>query len=191
MLHAPEESTQTPFTPVEPGEDQTEIETITIQSEELQADVEADVFAVVVPDCLVLKIQDFDPVYGLDTTLYILYDVNTRHYVLRGQRTPFPSIVSEENKRRHSVPFSFVSSHTKGVQHLLTFVSFVLCKELPWSMVLYNYVNLPKNSNHITYEFLSQHECGEIELVGYDKQTYKPKLLKRLICMLQHVFNEF
>ena len=40
-----------------------------------------------VPDCLVLKIEEYDSeTYELDTTIFLLYDKKEHQYVIRGKR---------------------------------------------------------------------------------------------------------
>ena len=66
----------------------------------------------IVPDCLVLKIEEYDiETKNLDTTLYVLYDVNNNHYVLRGKREPGLT---------GSSPFSFIANHTDDLADFIT-----------------------------------------------------------------------
>jgi len=134
-----------------------------------------------VTDCLVLKIEERDEVTEeLDTTVYIIYDKKEHNYVIRGQRSPL--------KYSHSCTYSFVC---KDHRDLADFLSFVICKKNLWTYVLYNYDNLPYDSNDITYEFLSEYESSVYELTGYNNDEYTRKNLCKILRMLRNVFNYY
>jgi hypothetical protein len=134
-----------------------------------------------VPDCLVLKIQEYDSETRLlDTSIFVLYDKKNHQFVLRGHR--------RNTKRQDACTYSFVCNYAKD---LADFISFVICRENLWTYVLYNYDNLPADSNDITYEFLLYNESKTYELSAYDKVKYsRHKLLKNLR-MLRNVFNYY
>ena len=132
------------------------------------------------PDCLVLKIEEHDiDDKELDVTLYILYDQKEKHYVIRGQRF---------HKTLDSCTFSF---NCEYAFELAEFVSCIICRENTWSYTLYNYDNLPENSDDISYEFLKQCDSKVYELVGYDSQKYNNKQLLTYLRMLRNVFNYY
>jgi len=131
-----------------------------------------------VPDCLVLKIEEYDSeTYELDTTVFLLYDKKERQYVIRGKR--------RVTETADSCDYSFVCEFAKD---LADFISFVICKENLWTYVLYNYDNLPYDSNDITYDFLTD-VSPVYELGGYDKQKYSRRKLLQNLRMLRNVFN--
>ena len=131
-----------------------------------------------VPDCLVLKIEEYDSeTYELDTTVFLLYDKKEHHYVIRGKRA-----VTE---RHDSCDYSFVCNDYRD---LVYFLEFVICKQNLWTYVLYNYDNLPYDSNDITYDFLTD-VSTVYELSGYNKQTYSRRKLLANLRMLRSVFN--
>ena len=134
-----------------------------------------------VTDCLVLKIEERETyVELLDTTIYVIYDKKERNYVVRGKRRVINDI--------DSCTYSFVC---KDHRDLADFLSFVVCKENLWTYVLYNYDNLPYDSNDITYEFLKEYESNVYELTGYNNLDYSRKGLCSILRMLRNVFNYY
>ncbi len=134
-----------------------------------------------VPDCLVLKIEEYDADIDLiDSTIYVLYDKKEHHYVIRGQR--------RVTLKHDSCVYSFVC---KDAIDLADFLSFIVCKQNLWTFVLYNYDNLPYNSNDITFEFLKDCDSCDYELAAYDKQKYSRTVLMRMLRMLRNVFNYY
>ena len=134
-----------------------------------------------VTDCLVLKIEERDQVTEeLDTTVYVIYDKGNHNYVVRGKRV--------ECKNGESCTYSFVC---KDYRDLADFLSFVMCKNNLWTYVLYNYDNLPYDSNDITYECLKECESNVYELAGYNNLDYSRKRLCSILRMLRNVFNYY
>jgi hypothetical protein len=130
------------------------------------------------PDCLVLKIEEHDvDTKELDVTVYILYDQKEQHYVIRGQRF---------HEKIESCTFSF---NCKFGYELTEFISTIICTENLWTYSLYNYDNLPAESNDISYDFLKENDTKVYELCAYDFQTFNLKLLIRYLTMLRNVFN--
>jgi len=131
-------------------------------------------------DCLVLKIEEYDiDTSSLDTTLYVLYDKNEHHFVIRGQRF---------SKVMDSCTYSFNCEFAKD---LADFISFVICKRNKWSYSLYNYDNLPQTSDEVTYDFFKRNDSKVYELGGYDNQKFKRKKLLKTLRMLRNVFNYY
>ncbi len=135
----------------------------------------------VVPDCLVLKIEEHDiDTYYLDNTVFIFYDSRNGCHVIRGKRC---NIRGEE-----SPTYSFISGVTSS---LIEFLTTVICKENLWTFVLYNFDNLPEDSNDITYEFLKDNESDLYELSAYDKNAYSKKDLMKYLNVLKNVYNKY
>ena len=135
----------------------------------------------IVTDCLVLKIEERETdVEILDTTIYVIDDKRDRNYVVRGKRCA--------TEIADSCTYSFVC---KDHRDLADFLSFVVCKENLWTYVLYNYDNLPYDSNDITYEFLKEYESNVYELTGYNNLDYSRKGLCSILRMLRNVFNYY
>lgn len=133
-----------------------------------------------VPDTLVLKIVEYDDVsLKVDTTLYILYDKSIHRFVIRGKRN--------ETRQFQSCTYSFECKHEED---LADFIRFVIDKKNNVSYILYNYDNLPGDSNNITFDFLRNYDDRTYEISGYDNQTVKHtrKLLTHLR-MLKNIFN--
>ena len=134
-----------------------------------------------VTDCLVLKIEERETdVEILDTTIYVIYDKKERNYVVRGKRRVTNNI--------DACTYSFMC---KDHRDLADFLSFVICKENLWTYVLYNYDNLPYDSNDITYEFLKEYESNVYELTGYNNLDYSRQGLCSILRMLRNVFNYY
>ena len=132
------------------------------------------------PDCLVLKIEEYDiDTNELDASLFILYDKKEHHYVVRGQRST------------HKVNACTFSYNCEFAHELFDFITFVVCEKNKWSYILYNYDNLPHESNEITYEFLKKDESNVYELAGYPQQKFNKKLLLKNLRMLRNVFNYY
>lgn len=130
-------------------------------------------------DCLVLKITEFEYDTGKkDASVYILYDVNSRSFIIRGKR--------RSTKTTKSCCFSFSCKHVKDVAN---FLSFVICEQNLWTYVLYNYDNLPATSDEITFDFLKRNQSSDYELAGYNKMLYDKDLLLKNLRMLRSVFN--
>lgn len=135
----------------------------------------------VIPDCLVLKIEEFDTTLKeLDTTVYILYDKEQGKYVVRGRRRCTPN--------HQSATYSF---DCKSATDLADFLTYIICKENTVNEVLYNYDNLPETSNEITFEFLQENEDRTYEISGYNEFKYTKKMLRRNLKMLRNVFNYY
>ena len=136
----------------------------------------------IVPDCLVLKIEEHDiDTHQPDNTVFILYDSSKCQYVIRGKREDVSS-----NKK--SCTYSFVCDKKK---HLVSFLTTIINKSNLWTYVLYNYDNLSKESNDITYEFLKEYESEEYELCGYSGSSYDETDLVTQLNILKNVYNEF
>jgi hypothetical protein len=135
----------------------------------------------IVNDCLVLKIEERETdVELLDTTIYVIYDKKEHNYVVRGKR--------RATEIADSCTYSFVCNDYRD---LADFLSFVVCKNNLWTYVLYNYDNLPYDSNDITYEFLKECESNVYELAGYNNLDYSRKKLYSILRMLRNVFNYY
>lgn len=132
-------------------------------------------------DCLVLKIEEY--IDGeIDTTLFILYDKNEECYLVRGKR-------SEDSKKPTSKPYSF---QCECASELIDFINFVICKKSKISYTLYNYDDLPNDSDDIDYAYLKElDDDSGYELAGYDNQTYKKKEILQYLRMLRNVFNYY
>ena len=131
------------------------------------------------PDCLVLKIEEYDISKGkLDTSMFVLYDQNNQVYLVRGTRV--------ETKHLSSVPYSFTCDK---MEDLADFISVAICEDNRMSYILYNYNNLPLSSNDITYDMLYEEEDETNEVAGRDNMIYDRKALLKYLGMLRNVFN--
>lgn len=132
-----------------------------------------------IDDCLVLKFEEIDEnTNKVDTTVYVLYDKNEHHYVVRGQRRLTP--------RHNSCTYSFNCEYATD---LVDFLQYIICKDNTVNETLFNYDNLPGNSNDITYEFLNNYCHTDYELSGYDGQKLGRKRLLRNLRMLRNIYN--
>ena len=145
----------------------------------------------IVPDCLVLKIEEYDYLNVIDTTLYILYDQKEENYVIRGKRKNCKNNHDESSTCKtnyESCTYSFICKNKIDLQF---FISFVICKSSLITFVLYNYDNLFVDSNNITYEYLKDIESSNNELAGYDNQKYNEGVLNNLLGMVKSIHNVF
>jgi hypothetical protein len=132
-----------------------------------------------VPDCLILKIEEIErDTKNIDTTLYILYDKKYHHYVVRGRRR----LTTEHS----SCTYSFAA---ENIYDIVYFITFVINKNNLWTYTLYNYDNLPIESDDITFEFLYDFDHSDYELAAYDNEKYSKKILINNLKMLRNVFN--
>jgi hypothetical protein len=56
---------------------------------------------------------------------------------------------------------------------------------------LYNCVNLPLDSDDITFGTLESSVSFRNEVTGYDYETYNKKTLKRMLRILRNVYNYY
>ena len=127
-------------------------------------------------DCLVLEIREYDSDTGtLDTKMFVLYDANEDIFVVRG-------------KRPDQEAYSF---YCDGLHDLAEFIKTVICKSNYCSFILYNYNNLPLDSDDITFEGLVSIVNTDCEITGFDNMKCKTKLLKRMLNILRNVYNYY
>jgi hypothetical protein len=128
------------------------------------------------PDTLVLKIEEIEEYEVenklIDTTLYILYDTRANRYVIRGKRRSSSSLESH--------PYSFES---ESASDLADFIELIICSKNTISYSLYNYDNLPNESNEITYDFLNAYDDISYEISGYDNQKLKKSVLVKYLSL--------
>ena len=134
-----------------------------------------------VADCLVLKLEENDPIKNrVDSTIYVLYDRKEKTYVIRGQR--------ECGTVRSGCTFSYTC---KNENSLADYLQYVICHESTVNEILYNYDNLPDNSNDITFDFFQKHDHSDYEVGGYnDRKLSRVRLLK-ILRILRNVFNYY
>jgi hypothetical protein len=133
-------------------------------------------------DCLVLMIQERED-FGnneIDNTLYVFYDVYEERYYLRGHR--------QSSKKVEFTPYSFGCSNGKV---LLEFISRVICTQNKWTYTLYNFNDLPMDSNEITYEYLHYIQHKSCEVYGYDDCAYVKKDVADVLRSLKHIVNYY
>ena len=134
-----------------------------------------------VDDCLVFKFEEIEEdSEKIDTTVYVLYDKNEHHYVIRGHR--------RWSEKVQSCTYSFNSEYAQDVAD---FLQYIICKENTINETLMNYDNLPGSSNDITYDFLQEYCHTDYELAGYDRQKLVRKRLLRNLRMLRNVYNKY
>jgi hypothetical protein len=132
-------------------------------------------------DCLVLKLEECDVNSDrIDNTVYILYDAYDQTYIIRGQR--------EETTSRAACTYSFACDDENS---LADFLLYMICSHNTVNEILYNYDNLPGDSNKITFEFLEKYDDPTYEISGYDDQKLRRKKLIRNLRMLKNVFNYY
>ena len=130
-------------------------------------------------DCLVLKIEEYDvDTNEIDTNVYILYDTEKEQYIVRGRRRWTP--------KHQSCEYSFVCDDEDDLAY---FLGYLICKQNKINEILYNYDNLPADSNDITFEFLNSYENADYEISGYNSRKFKMSKIIRTLSMLRNVYN--
>jgi hypothetical protein len=133
------------------------------------------------PDCLVFKFEEVEKdTERIDTTVYVLFDQMKEKYIVRGQR--------RWNPRYQSCTYSFDCDH---ICDLVEFLQYVVCPSNRVNEVLYNYDNLPDDSNKITYEFLHDYDHSDYEISGYNDRKFSSKRLFKNLRMLRKIGNKF
>jgi hypothetical protein len=134
-----------------------------------------------VPDCLVLKLEEIErETNELDTTIYIFYDKKTHYFYVRGQRRWSP--------KHQSCTYSF---QCEFAQDLVEFLDYIICKKNTVTEILYNYDNLPGESNDVTFEFLHDYDHVDYEISGYNNVKFSKKKLSNTLRILRNVFNYY
>ena len=132
------------------------------------------------PDTLVLKIVEFDEsTKTRDTTLYILHDYVRDRYIIRGNRPATRSC--------GELVYSYECKHRED---LVDFICFVIDKQNCVSYSMFNYDNLPANSDDITFHFLQEYDVDTYEVAGYDDKKLLKSELSKYLRLLKNVYNE-
>jgi hypothetical protein len=108
----------------------------------------------------------------------VFYDKRTHNFFVRGRRRWTPTT--------QSCTYSFQCECAKD---LADFLQYTICRNNTVNEVLYNYDNLPFESNDVTFEFLHDYDDGDYEISGYDNVKLKRKDLLINLRMLRNVFN--
>jgi hypothetical protein len=141
--------------------------------------------AATITDCLVLKLEENNKHGNLSKhVIYILYDVETNAYVVRGK-----NIQSAWVKHRpEDCPYLFIS---KDVYSLADYILYVISKHNSVKEILYNFTDLPKDSNDITFEYLKNGELEDYEVSYNPNSTLCKKKLVSTLKILRNVFNYY
>lgn len=138
-------------------------------------------FTNIVSDCLVLKLEEVEENTGkIDTTVYVIYDKRNHKYLIRGSRRLSP--------KYEPCAYSFECEYAND---LADFIEYLFCPHNKVNEVLYSYDNLHENPNDITFDFLKEYECEDIEISGYNDCKLKRRNLLRNLRMLRNVFNYY
>ena len=132
-------------------------------------------------DCLVLKLEEIETDSQLpDTTIYIIFDKLMNKFVIRGKRRDIMGV---------NAPIYSFECHTFNKNTLIDFIKYVICPKNTVNETIYNFDNMPKLSDEITYDFLQRHEHKDYEISGYNDQKMSRKRISRLLDILENVFN--
>lgn len=133
-------------------------------------------------DCLVLKLQELE-VYNennVDNEVYILYDMRTDKYIVRGKRG--------DTDNTHYADYSFDCYESADV---LDFLKFALDNSNLLNYTLYNFKNLPFSSKNIDYSYLSKISCESRQVACYEEVKFTAKYLRKKIQLLKNVCNNY
>jgi hypothetical protein len=138
-----------------------------------------------ITDCLVLKLEDNNEHSNLSRhVLYVLYDVESRCYVVRGLNMQ----QQWTKKSAEDCPYSFISKDANG---LADFILHIISKHNTVKEVLYNYDNLPEESSDITFELLKRNELEDYEISYCPQKSLHKKSLLSTLKFLKNVFNYY
>lgn len=138
-----------------------------------------------VPDTLVLRIVErCEDTHKIDTTLFVIYDTQLNTYIIRGCR--------RRPKKNHlfSPAYSF---ECRYADHVMDFIKVVLDQSNDLNIEIYNYTDLPNDSNNITFEMLEKMVNREFEICAYDERTIEKdeSFVYTTLNVLRHVNNTF
>lgn len=134
-----------------------------------------------VSDCLVFKLEEVESNTGkIDTTVYVIYDKRNHKYLIRGSR--------RLSAKYEPCAYSF---ECESATDLVDFIEYLFCPHNIVNEILYSYDNLPENPNDITFDFLREYECEDIEISGYNNFNFKRRRILRILRMLRNVFNYY
>jgi hypothetical protein len=133
-------------------------------------------------DTLVLKIEEVEEHNGVqvDTRMFVFYDHYDGCYHIRGERSP-----------TRNVSYQAYSFRCDTLITLVDFIRFAISKENILNYTLYNYEELPTNSDEINYEEMAWHQSISREIAGYDNRKFTRKGLKRVLKLLRNVYNPY
>ena len=132
-------------------------------------------------DCLVLQIEEVNKeTKECDHKIYIIFDKNENHYVLRGKRN--------DTSGTNFNPYSFESDSKSDI---VDFLSFIMETDDLVNYSLYNKTDLPWESNEITFEELEETLTAGDELVSYEADTFSKKRLSKRISFLRTIYNYY
>ena len=134
-----------------------------------------------IPDCLVFKFEEIeDETKRIDNIVYVLFDQMKEKYIVRGQR--------RRSHKHNSASYSFECDKSCD---LVIFLQYIICPGNTVNEVLYNYDNLPDDSNKITYDFLHDYDHSDYEISGYNAQKFSRNDLFTKLRMLRKISNHF
>jgi hypothetical protein len=132
------------------------------------------------PDCLVLKIDVFNiDMKNTYMSIYLLYDEKEKQFIIRGKRN------SDE------IVYHSFSFNCKFMYELVSFIKVIISKNKIVKYTLYNYNNLPSNSNNANFDFFYENDSKIYELVSYEFESFNLSNLKSYLKILINVFNYY
>lgn len=134
-----------------------------------------------VTDCLVLKLEENDvDTHKIDNIIYIIYDTYAKTYIIRGRR-------GDDNTELNTT-YSFRCECELDV---VDYLEYMICNKNTVNEILYNYNDLPTESNEIWFEDLHNDALIHREISGYNNKKIKRKRLLRILRMIKNVFNYY
>lgn len=135
-----------------------------------------------VTDCLVLKLEENDvDTHKIDNTIYIIYDTYVKTYIIRGRR-------GYDSSGINGTTYSFSCDCELDV---VDYLEYMICNKNTVNEILYNYTDLPAESNEIWFEDLHNDALIHREISGYNNKKIKRKRLLRILRMIKNVFNYY
>ena len=135
-----------------------------------------------VTDCLVLKLEENDvDTHKIDNTIYIIYDTYDETYIIRGCR-------GHDSAGINGTTYSFSCECEFDV---VDYLEYMICGDNTVNEILYNYKDLPAESNDIWFEDLHNNARSHREISGYNNKNFNRRRLLRNLRMIKNVFNYY
>lgn len=133
-------------------------------------------------DCLVLKMQELEVSNenNVDNEVYILYDMRTNKYIVRGKRA--------NTELTSYADYSFDCYESTDVLDLL---KVLLDNANLVNYTLYDFKNLPWSSKKIDFESLNEMSCESSLLACYEEVKFSAKYMRRQIQLTKNVCNNY
>lgn len=139
-------------------------------------------------DCLIVKVvevntdtQDTEDTEDkkIVNILYIFYDINEQQFFVRGKRF---------HEGSNYNPYSFIAN---DVTSLDSFIDVITLNDSDIIYELINYNNLEYESHDITFDYLAENESPENKLSSFYPDKYSSRTFKKILSVIQNLYNYY